>query len=57
MQTATQFMTWYLDLSRTEDINPAEVEDKLFALPETEHLPVCQALSYRLSKCIDATKR
>jgi len=51
MQTAEQFLTWYLDkdnilLSNTE-IDTAEIKKKIFALPKTEQERLRLALAQR----------
>ena len=46
MQTAQEFLLWYLDKSRTE-INFAETEEHLLSLPKTEQDSLRKALELR----------
>jgi|TARA_R110002020_G_scaffold363440_1_gene575743 ubiquitin C-terminal hydrolase len=46
MQTAQEFLLWYLDKSRTE-INFAETEEHLLSLPKEEQDRLRKALELR----------
>jgi len=46
MQTAEQFLTWYLD-EDLKEINTTEIKKKIFALPKSEQERLRLALAQR----------